>query len=50
VSAIAVAAETGTVTITGGTLSVTADDVALSGVTVRRQSFRTDLNGDFLPS
>lgn len=34
VSAIAVAAETGTVTITGGTLSVTAADVALSGVTL----------------
>ena len=34
VSAIAVAAETGTVTITGGTLSVTAADVTLSGVTL----------------
>ncbi len=34
VSAVAVAAETGTVTITGGTLSVTAADVSLSGVTL----------------
>ncbi|MBT3314424.1 MAG: hypothetical protein HN390_07395 [Anaerolineae bacterium] len=34
VSAVAVAAETGTVTITGGTLSVTAADVTLSGVTL----------------
>lgn len=33
-SAVAVAAETGTVTITGGTLSVAAADVTLSGVTL----------------
>ncbi len=34
VSTVAVSAETGTVTITGGTLSVTAANVTLSGVTL----------------